>query len=286
MNSPVTVRFLFMDGLGNDFVIVDAREQKGFALTTEQVRALAARSNQQTGGCDQVIVMEDGAPGSCFMRIYNQDGSEVSSCGNATRCVGELLLKEGGDTAHITTSAGHLKAFRSPQGISVDMGAPRLDWQEIPLGWELDTLKLWLYTGPLVRGVAVSMGNPHVVFFVEDDVDGLDLDRLAPQVQHWELEGRRLFPEGVNVGVANIVSDTELKLRVFERGVGETLACGTGACAAAVAAARRGHTKRTVTLHLRGGDLHVHWQENNHVLMTGPVRLRAEKTASLKEMLA
>ena len=284
------LEFIGMDGLGNDFVIADARGVAGFALTTEQVRRLAARANPHTQGCDQVIVMEDaqGGAADCFMRIYNQDGSEVDACGNATRCVGWLLLAgEKCGKASIRTKAGLLEAALSEgKNVTVDMGAPHLNGQEIPLGWECDTLHLPVVVGALKDGVAVSMGNPHAVFFMEEDVDSVDLETLAPRVQQWEQGGKKLFPQGVNVGVVNVLSRTEIKLRVYERGVGETLACGTGACAAAVAAMRRGYTARSVVLHLRGGDLNVLWQENDAVLMTGAVNLRWRKKATLAEMLA
>jgi diaminopimelate epimerase len=284
---PETYSFCFMDGLGNDFVIIDARGRAPLGLSAEQVRRLSSRQNISTGGCDQLIVLED-APNpadACFMRIYNADGGEVEACGNATRCVGDILIRETeADGMYIRTVAGRLRVFRHEHGVSVDMGAPRFDWKDIPLGWECDPQNLPVEEGPLKDGMAVSMGNPHAVFFVED-VGGVDLRTLGPVVQNWQQDGKKLFPEGVNVGVAQIISDKELKLRVFERGVGETLACGTGACAAAAAFLRRAGQKGAVRLHLRGGEMEVTWQVNGRLLMSGPVHFKHSAVAPLDKML-
>ncbi len=259
-------RFLKMHGLGNDFVVIDARQQP-LALDDARARAIADR---HTGvGCDQLIVIEKprdkGA--DAVMRIHNADGGEVLACGNASRCVADLLMKETGrDHVVLETGAGLLDAERASQGrVAVDMGPARLDWREIPLAKAQDTGKLDLALGPLKDPVAVSMGNPHAVFFV-DDVDKVDIASLGPV-----LERHCLFPERANIGVAQILSPERIRLRVWERGAGLTKACGTGACAALVAAARRGLTGRRAVVVVDGGELEIEWQNDGHVIMTGPV---------------
>jgi diaminopimelate epimerase len=258
--------FVKMHGLGNDFVVVDARA-RAFAPDAARVRALADR---HTGvGCDQLIVIEKprSALADAFMRIRNADGGEVAACGNATRCVAALLMREKGDEhAIIETAAGLLDAQASTDGlIGVDMGRVAFDWRDIPLAEATDTLHLPIDAGPLRDGVAVNVGNPHVVFFV-DDAATVAIERFGPLV-----ERHPLFPERTNVGAAQILDRGRLRLRVWERGVGLTQACGTGACAAAVAAARRGLANRTVTVDLDGGSLRIEWLRDDHVLMTGPV---------------
>ncbi|MEK9662449.1 MAG: diaminopimelate epimerase [Alphaproteobacteria bacterium] len=265
--------FIKMHGLGNDFVVIDTRNAP-LTLDASGVRALADR---HTGiGCDQLILVE--APRSAgtaaFMRIWNADGSEVDACGNATRCVARLLLADGGSEAVIETSAGRLAAWRidaaAPFGdaddlaIAVDMGPARFDWQDIPLAEACDTAHLPLVHGPLADPVGVSMGNPHAVFFV-DDAGAVPLAELGPALEHDPL-----FPERANIGVAEILDPAHMRLRVWERGAGLTLACGTGACAAAVAAHRRGLTGREVEAELDGGTLHIAWRGDGHVVMTGP----------------
>lgn len=259
-----TVSFTKMHGLGNDFVIIDARSTP-VQLSTRQVRAIADR---RTGvGCDQLVIMETTPRADVFMRIYNNDGSEVDACGNASRCVGYLVMEDKqAKEITIETKAGLLAAFR--QGdlrVAVDMGKPRLDWKQIPLAKKMDTLHLDLNMGPLSDPVGVSMGNPHAVFFVPD-VDAVPLEELGPKLEH-----HALFPERANIGVAKIIAPDHILLRVFERGAGETLACGTGACAALVAAARRGLAARKATIHLKGGELEIDWRDDDHVWMTGPV---------------
>jgi diaminopimelate epimerase len=259
------IPFTKMHGLGNDFVIIDARKS-AVSLTSENIRAVAAR---HTGvGCDQLIIMESATDSGAdlFMRIHNADGSEVDACGNATRCVAALLMmQEGRDSAHIETGGGVLVAEgRSDGMVAVDMGSPGLDWRDIPLSQPEDTLHLELATGPLRDPAAVSMGNPHCVFFV-DDIDTAPIEELGPQ-----LETHDLFPERANIGFAQILDQETLRLRVWERGVGLTMACGTGACAAVVAANRRGLTGRRVETRLDGGSLTIEWRSNDHVLMTGP----------------
>jgi diaminopimelate epimerase len=258
--------FTKMHGLGNDFVVVDARARP-FAPAVAQVRALADR---RTGiGCDQLIVIENPVSGlaDAFMRIRNADGGEVAACGNATRCVAALLMREkGAKHAVIETAAGLLDAEMGGNGeISVDMGRVSFDWRDIPLAEAADTLHLGIDAGPLRDPVAVSVGNPHAVFFVED-AERAPIELFGPMV-----ERHPLFPERANVEAAQVLAPDRIRLRVWERGVGLTRACGTGACAAAVAAGRRGLAERRVTVALDGGSLRIDWLRDDHVLMTGPV---------------
>jgi diaminopimelate epimerase len=258
--------FLKMHGLGNDFVVLDARAQ-ALPLDEAATRAIADR---HTGvGCDQLIVLEraDGSGADVRMRIRNADGGEVEACGNATRCIADLVMRETGrDHATIETGAGLLRAAAAGERrVAVDMGAPRLHWREIPLGRECDTLHVPLALGPLSDPVCTSMGNPHATFFV-DDADAIDLARLGPTLEHDPL-----FPERANIGIVQILSPTRLRFRVWERGAGITIACGTGACAALVAARRRGLAEARAEIVADGGTLDVQWRDDGHVLMTGPV---------------
>ncbi|CAA7616481.1 Diaminopimelate epimerase [Magnetospirillum sp. LM-5] len=258
--------FIKMHGLGNDFVILDSRAH-ALALTPDRVRAVADR---HTGiGCDQLIVIETARNqvSDAWMTIYNPDGSQSGACGNATRCVAWLLMQESGaDKVVIETVAGLLDAERrGPLRVAVDMGPARLDWRDIPLASAVDTLHLPISTGPLVDPVGVSMGNPHAVFFV-DDVEALDLAALGPVLEH-----HALFPERANIEIAQVLAPGRIRMRVWERGAGITRACGSGACAVAVAAARRGLMGRAAEVVLDGGTLAIEWLADNHVLMTGPV---------------
>lgn len=263
------IAFTKMHGLGNDFVVIDNRRGL-LALTEGGARAIADR---HTGvGCDQII--EIGAAGASAgaeisMRIWNADGSEVDACGNATRCVAALLTAEDGLAAHtIATGAGALRARTAEDGlVTVDMGEPRLGWADIPLSQEEDTLHLSAAEGPLSDPVGVSMGNPHCVFFVTD-ADSVDVERHGPVLEH-----HALFPERANIGFAQIVDKGVIRLRVWERGAGLTWACGTGACAAAVAAARRELTDRSVEVRVDGGVLNIEWRDDDRVLMTGPAAI-------------
>ncbi len=258
--------FIKMHGLGNDFVVVDARERP-FALGNEAARALADR--REGVGCDQIVVLEPPRNGRAdvFLRFWNSDGSEVDACGNGTRCAASLVMAESGrDALAIETAAGLLGARAAGAGrVTVDMGVARLAWDQIPLAREQDTLRLELAREGLRDPVAVNVGNPHAVFFVEDAA-AVDLARLGPELEHDPL-----FPERANIGIAQLTGPDRLRLRVCERGAGITRACGTGACAAAVAAARRGLTGRRVTVTLDGGPLIIEWREDGHVEMTGPV---------------
>jgi len=254
-----------MHGLGNDFVILDAR---GDAIALDAARARAIADRHTGVGCDQVIVIEPAteAAAEAFMRIRNADGGEVAACGNATRCVAAMLMSETGrDAVTIQTSAGNLATSAAGDGrIMVDMGAPELDWWQIPLAEQQDTLSLVLSAGPLSAPAAVSMGNPHAVFFVED-AETVDLAALGPGLEH-----HAMFPERANIGIAQVTGPGSLRLRVWERGAGVTMACGTGACAAVVAAHRRGLTGRTVAVTLDGGALDIDWRDDDRVMMTGP----------------
>jgi diaminopimelate epimerase len=264
--------FLKMNGLGNDFVVVEARTAP-FAPSAEDVRAIADRT---TGvGCDQLVAIEPSGRADAAVRFWNADGEEVGACGNASRCVGWLLMEASGrDEAVIETRSGLLRATRAGERqVSVDMGEPRLRWDEIPLAEEMDTRGIELQVGPidaphLHTPGCVSMGNPHVVFFVPD-VEAAPVREVGPLIEHHPL-----FPEGVNVGFAEIRARDRIRLKVWERGAGLTKACGTGACAALVAAARRGLVDRKATLELDGGELVIEWRETDgHVIMTGPAEV-------------
>jgi diaminopimelate epimerase len=252
------IPFHKMHGAGNDFVVVDERPAP-LGLSPAVVAALAHR---RTGiGCDQFIVISDAPGADAFMRIYNPDGSEAGACGNATRCVADLLFRETGRPRQtIRTISGDLPSEVQADGrVAVDMGPVRLGWQDIPLARPMDTLHLDLPGDP----AAASMGNPHVTYF-SHPLD--DAAAFGPRIEH-DL----LFPERVNVGLVEVLSPTRLRLRVWERGAGLTLACGSGACAALVNAHRRGLAARRAVVVVDGGELEIAWREDGHVLMTGPV---------------
>jgi len=257
-------QFIKMHGLGNDFVVLDRRADGGTILP-ETARVLADR--HRGIGCDQVVVIGESDMADVALHFFNPDGSESGACGNGTRCVGALLMDErGADHLAVETLAGVLDIERAAGGlISVDMGLAHTDWDEIPITERADTLHLGIAEGPLADPVAVNMGNPHAVFFVED-AEAVDLPKLGPKLEH-----HRMFPERANIGVAQVTAPDKLRLRVWERGAGITLACGSGACAATVAAHRRNLTGRKVEIVLDGGPLAIEWLENGHVLMTGPV---------------
>ncbi len=252
----MTIPFVKMHGCGNDFVILDGRA-KSTGMTPARAAALADR---HTGiGCDQLIAIEPGA----FIRIYNPDGSEAGACGNATRCVADILMGESGqDSITIRTISGDLPSIRRPDGlIQVDMGQPRTDWAEIPLSRPMDTLRLDRPGEP----AAVSMGNPHATFFVPE-LDAVAVTDLGPK-----FENDPLFPQRANIGFAQVVDPGTIRLKVWERGAGLTLACGSGACATLVNAVRRGLTDRRARVIVDGGELEIEWRDDGHVLMTGPV---------------
>jgi len=260
--------FLKMHGLGNDFVVFD-RRKGGAPLSAAEARRVADR---KLGiGADQVITLLPGADGAdVFMQINNADGSEVAACGNATRCVASLLIGEGKGDVSVRTKADLLTARSGAGGIAVDMGLPGLGWRDIPLIREMDTLILPLQSRidpRLAEPVAVSMGNPHAVFFVSD-ADDIDMELIGPPLEHDSL-----FPERANINVATIRSRDHIRLRVWERGAGLTMACGTGACATLVAAACRGLAERRAVIELDGGELVIEWRDDGHVVMEGPAAL-------------
>ena len=243
-----------MHGLGNDFVIVDARKQP-FEVTPVLAKAIADR---RTGvGCDQLIVLEPSETADLKMRIWNQDGGEVESCGNATRCVVQLT---GART--IDSDGGLLTGEDLGAEVEVAIGEPRFDWDEIPLAYATDTNPLPMAWDALENPIALNVGNPHLVFFVPDARE-VPLDELGPRIEHDPA-----FPERININVATFVND-RLKLRTFERGAGETRACGTGACASAVAAIVTRRAQSPVTVEMTGGTLTVAWAPGEPIRMRG-----------------
>lgn len=249
--------FMKMHGLGNDFVVIDTRSQN------HEVSAALAKGigHRQFGvGFDQLAVISNGS-GDAHLTFYNADGSTSAACGNATRCIARFLMDEAGkDRLHLTTDRGDLAATDMGGGITaVNMGQPQLEWQEVPLASEMDTLHLPIDGDPTATG----MGNPHCTFFVSD-AEAVDLARFGPMIEH-----HALYPERTNVQVAQVIGPDHIRMRVWERGVGITLASGSSSCATAVAAARRGLTSRTVRIDLDGGTLHIEWRDDG-VWMIGP----------------
>ncbi|MDX2238032.1 MAG: diaminopimelate epimerase [Hyphomonadaceae bacterium] len=265
------MRMLKMNGAGNAFVILDARAQGAAGLTGDQARALADPAAH--GGADQVIALERSDRADVFMRIWNASGEEVSACGNGTRAVGWILIDEGKPKVTIETRAGILRAESAGGAqVTVDMGSPLLKWEEIPLARAMDTVRMDYaidHAGVrLAAPGAANMGNPHVVFFV-DDMEALPIRAIGPIVEHDSL-----FPERANVGFCQVRARDRMRLRVWERGAGLTKACGTGACAAVVAAHRRGLVDRACTVTVDGGVLEIDWRAtDDRVRMTGPVEL-------------
>ncbi|MEE9347846.1 MAG: diaminopimelate epimerase [Robiginitomaculum sp.] len=273
------MKFYTMNGAGNRFAIFDARGS-GFAMSETLAKAVGAPGGPMGAkGCDQIIVLmdppiDDGSA-DVFMDIWNNDGSHVDACGNAARCTGWLLMEERNQNQiTIQTAVGLLKSKRvSHLQVAVDMGEPLLEWDQIPLKEYMGTIVIDVKVGPiddpvLARPGAVNMGNPHCVFFV-DDVMETAVETLGPM-----LEFHPLFPQQANIGFAQVIDAGHMRLRVWERGAGLTAACGTGACAAVVAAVRQSRTGRIVRVDMDGGTLHIDWRESdNHVIMTGPVEL-------------
>ena len=254
----LTIPFIKMHGLGNDFVVLDARETPLPAMTAGIARALGDR---RTGiGFDQLVLLEPSEAHAFRMRIFNNDGSEVEACGNAARAVALLH----GEAAVIETGGGPVALQPLDGGARVDMGLPRFDWDVIPLAYAMDTFAMPVGWESLEGPMAVNVGNPHAIFFV-DDADAVELARLGPIIEHDPL-----FPSRINVNVASLAAPDHLKLRVWERGAGLTRACGTGACAAAVAAIRRGLAQSPVRVTLPGGDLVIAWEPGGTILMSGP----------------
>ena len=255
--NDTDLAFMKMHGLGNDFVVLDGRVRR-VDVTPELAVAIADR--RLGVGFDQLAVISDG-PGDAHLTFYNADGSTSAACGNATRCIARFLMDESGrDSLCLTTERGELRAVDAGDGLtSVNMGPPQLDWRDIPLAEEMDTLELPVEGGPTATG----MGNPHCTFFVED-ATAVPLEQFGPRYEHHPL-----YPERTNVQVASLIAPDHLRMRVWERGVGVTLASGSSSCATAVAAARRGLTGRKVRIDLDGGTLHIDWRDDG-VWMTGP----------------
>ncbi|MDP2082468.1 MAG: diaminopimelate epimerase [Pseudotabrizicola sp.] len=261
MNLPNGLPFMKMHGAGNDFVVIDSRGRAGAMVTPALAKALGDRNRGV--GFDQLAEIRDGAAGADFtLDFWNSDGSRAGACGNATRCVSDYVMRGLGlDAVSLITARGGLSAVRTADGrVSVNMGAPQLDWQAVPVAQDVDLMHLPLLGDP----VAVGMGNPHCVLFV-DDAEAVDVAGLGPRYEHDPL-----FPQRTNVEFASLIGPDHLRMRVWERGTGITLACGSGACATAVAAHLRGLTGRRVTLDLDGGVLEIDWREDG-VWMTGPV---------------
>ena len=260
VTPPDGLPFMKMHGAGNDFVIIDSRG-RGAMMTPALARALGDRNRGV--GFDQLAEIRDGAAGTDFtLDFWNSDGTRAGACGNATRCVSDYVMRGlGRDAVTLATTRGVLSALRRPDGqVSVNMGRPQLDWHDIPLARDMDPLHLPLPGDP----AAIGMGNPHCVIFV-DDADTADVAGLGPAYEHDPL-----FPQRTNVEFASLSAPDRLRMRVWERGTGITLACGSGACATAVAAHLRGLTGRRVTLDLDGGVLDIDWRDDG-VWMTGPV---------------
>ncbi|MBN9587815.1 MAG: diaminopimelate epimerase [Alphaproteobacteria bacterium 64-11] len=263
--------FLKMHGLGNDFVVFDARDS-ALALDAEQVRAIADR--RRGIGCDTVVMIRPGgATADAAVVFYNADGAESESCGNATRCVARFLMDERGlARVRLSSRAGMLTCGDAGKGlVTVDMGEAQLDWEKIPMAKPADTVNFPLQLAgsaqPSLAASAVSIGNPHCVLFVPD-AEKAPVAQLGPRI-----ETLALFPNRINVEFAQVLDRKNIRMRVWERGIGITEACGTGACATVVAAVRRGLTERKVDVALDGGVLSIEWLEDGHVLMTGPTAM-------------
>jgi len=279
MSASETIPLRKMNGLGNAFAVLDMRAHPR-VFTREEVQRIADPAHGV--GCDQMIAIERSPGGAdAFMRIWNADGGEVEACGNAMRCIATVLSQElGRASVLIETKTAILGAMINPDGlVTVDMGMPRFDWKEIPLSEEFhDTRQIELQVGPIDAPVlhspsVVNVGNPHCIFWV-DDVNAHQLERIGPV-----LERHPLFPERANISLARVTSPQTITLRVWERGAGLTRACGTAACAVAVAASRKQLTERHVTVTLPGGPLQLEWREaDDHILMTGPSELEYEST--------
>ncbi len=276
------MKLYVMNGAGNRFAIFDARG-RGFAMTPELARRVGAKGGALGAkGADQIIVLLDPpiADGSAqlYMDIWNNDGGHVEACGNATRCAAWLYMRESGqERMTIQTAADLLHASAAGAlSVSVDMGQPRLEWQDIPLKEAMHTHHIDVKVGPIDNPVlsnpgAVNMGNPHCVFFI-DDIAAIDIERLGPMLEYYPL-----FPEQANIGFAQKIAEDHIRLRVWERGAGLTLACGTGACAAVVAGVRQHRLSRMCRVDVDGGRLDIHWRgTDDHVIMTGPVELEHE----------
>ena len=278
------MRFLIMNGAGNRFAVFDARTSDSFALNPEKVAAICKPGSSVMGelGADQLIVMRapKDSTADVFMEIWNQKGFEVDACGNATRCVGWLVMTESGAQAcTVQTNDALLHCtLAGTHQVAVDMGKPKLDWEQIPLEEVMHTHHVDVKIGPIDDPIlsnpgAVNMGNPHCVFFVDD------FEKAKPHLVGPMVEFHPLFPQQANVGFARIDAPDKMRLKVWERGVGMTLACGTGACAAVVAAVRQSRGSRRMSVEVDGGMLLIEWRlKDDHVIMTGPVELEMDGT--------
>lgn len=267
-----------MNGAGNRFGIFDARRTPDFQPAPTFIQKLAGKGGAMgDAGADQIIVMRAAkSGGDVYMQIWNNDGHEVGACGNASRCIPWLMMEESGKTKiMLETKSGTLIAEREgAQSVSVNMGAPRLKWDQIPLSEYMGTRVIDIKLGPIDNPVlfgpgAVNMGNPHCVFFVHN-INDIEPEKVGPMIEYHPL-----FPEQANVGFAEIRSRSDLRLRVWERGAGLTKACGTGACAALVAAHRQGRTGRNADIEMDGGTLSIKWRSDGDVIKTGPVKLES-----------
>ena len=280
----MAMRFLIMNGAGNRFAVFDARTSDSFALNPEKVAAICKPGSSVMGelGADQLIVMRapKDSTADVFMEIWNQKGFEVDACGNATRCVGWLVMTESGAQAcTVQTNDALLHCtLAGTHQVAVDMGKPKLDWEQIPLEEVMHTHHVDVKIGPIDDPIlsnpgAVNMGNPHCVFFVDD------FEKAKPHLVGPMVEFHPLFPQQANVGFARIDAPDKMRLKVWERGVGMTLACGTGACAAVVAAVRQSRGSRRMRVEVDGGMLLIEWRlKDDHVIMTGPVELEMDGT--------
>lgn len=279
MTAPTSHRYVKMNGLGNEIVVLDLRGGER-SLKTDEIKAVA--ENPKTAFDQMMVLHPPRTPGTeAFVLIFNTDGSESAACGNGTRCIGWLEREHTGKSdLRFETRAGILPvAVQDMSAITVDMGEPHFGWAEIPLSEPFhDTRAIELQIGPIDNPVlhspsVVNVGNPHVVFWVDKPVESYDLGRFGPLI-----ENHPLFPERVNVTIADVTSRTSIKIRTWERGAGLTRACGTAACATAVSAMRKRLTDRKVTVTLPGGPLAIEWTANNRILMTGPVEMEHEGT--------
>lgn len=257
-NDSSYLPFMKMHGLGNDFVVVDER---GITPRVDAAIAVAIADRHRGVGFDQLAVLSDTAEADVRLTFWNSDGSLAGACGNATRCIARYLMDQSGtDALTLQTERGILQALDAGNGLtSVNMGHPQLDWQDVPLARAMDTLELPIDGAPTATG----MGNPHCTFFVAD-AEAVDLAARGAAIEHHPL-----YPQRTNVQFASVIGPDHLRMRVWERGVGVTLASGSSSCATAVAAARRGLTGRSVRIDLDGGSLHVDWRDDG-VWMTGP----------------
>lgn len=254
------IPFVKMSGAGNDFVIFDARKNP-LHFSPQQIAKICDR---KIIGCDQLIIIRNSSTEDCLMEIYNADGSSSATCGNATRCVASILMNEKNvDQIKIKTSAALLECWREGDLISVNMGIPNFDWQKIPLTEEQDSQKISLFGFDFS---CVNLGNPHVVTFIDQPLSDKKFSEIAPQISF-----NKIFPKQANVEFAQILNSDLIEVRVFERGAGETLACGSGACAVGILAIKNNLTKsKKITTRFKGGDLQIEWNgEGSSVIMTG-----------------